>query len=172
MRTLKLQSTAIVFAAIFSCPAHANIENVVFILSDDHRYDFMSFMDKSPDFLETPNLDRMARAGVHLKNAFVTTSLCSPSRASILTGRVYACSPRGRQSTSRSSRYRPSFHNTYRLRELRLHLLASGIWDTTTTNLDLALITGPALKGKVPTLIRNSILMANGTRSVATTQMC
>ena len=59
--------------------------NVVFILSDDHRYDFMGFMGKVP-FLETPNMDKMALKGAHLKNAFVTTSLCSPSRASILTG--------------------------------------------------------------------------------------
>ncbi|EMI21604.1 mucin-desulfating sulfatase (N-acetylglucosamine-6-sulfatase) [Rhodopirellula maiorica SM1] len=65
----------------------AEIRNVVFILSDDHRYDFMGFMDEAPDFLETPNLDRMAGGGIHVRNAFVTTSLCSPSRASILTGR-------------------------------------------------------------------------------------
>lgn len=60
--------------------------NVILILSDDHRYDFMGFMDEAPDFLETPNLDRMAAEGAHLRNAFVTTSLCSPSRASIFTG--------------------------------------------------------------------------------------
>jgi len=59
--------------------------NVVFILSDDHRYDFMGFLGKVK-FLETPHMDRMARAGAYLENAFVTTSLCSPSRASILTG--------------------------------------------------------------------------------------
>ncbi|MBN1127318.1 MAG: sulfatase [Sedimentisphaerales bacterium] len=59
--------------------------NVVFILSDDHRYDFMGFMNKVP-FLKTPNMDRMAAEGAHLQNAFVSTSLCSPSRASILTG--------------------------------------------------------------------------------------
>ena len=46
----------------------------------------MSFMDKAPTFLETPNMDRMAKHGAHLRNAFVSTSLCSPSRASILTG--------------------------------------------------------------------------------------
>lgn len=61
--------------------------NVVFILSDDHRYDFMGFHPNAPDWLETPALDRMAAQGVHLQNAFVTTALCSPSRASILTGR-------------------------------------------------------------------------------------
>ncbi|MDQ3254417.1 MAG: sulfatase [Acidobacteriota bacterium] len=61
--------------------------NVVFILTDDHRFDAMSFMNHP--FLETPNMDRLARNGVHMQNAFVTTSLCSPSRASILTG-LYA----------------------------------------------------------------------------------
>ena len=37
-------------------------------------------------WLETPNLDALARSGVHFRNAFVTTAPCSPSRASILTG--------------------------------------------------------------------------------------
>jgi len=60
--------------------------NIVLVLSDDHRYDFMSFMKEAPEFLETPNMDRMAQQGAHLLNAFVSTSLCSPSRASILTG--------------------------------------------------------------------------------------
>lgn len=58
--------------------------NVVFILTDDHRYD--AFGAAGHPFLETPHLDSIAANGVHLKNAFVTTSLCSPSRASILTG--------------------------------------------------------------------------------------
>ncbi len=60
-------------------------QNVIFILSDDHRYDFMGFTGKVP-FLETPNMDRMAREGAYMEYAFVTTALCSPSRASILTG--------------------------------------------------------------------------------------
>ncbi|WP_316831104.1 sulfatase [Pedobacter aquatilis] len=59
--------------------------NIVFILSDDHRFDFMGFTGKVPG-LETPVMDFMAKNGAYLKNAFVTTSLCSPSRASILTG--------------------------------------------------------------------------------------
>jgi N-acetylglucosamine-6-sulfatase len=62
----------------------AKPRNVVFILSDDHRYDAMSFMGHQ--FAKTPVMDSLAANGVHLKNAFVTTSLCSPSRASILTG--------------------------------------------------------------------------------------
>ncbi len=61
--------------------------NVIFILADDHRFDALGFLGHP--FLQTPNLDMLARNGAHLKNAFVTTSLCSPSRASILTG-LYA----------------------------------------------------------------------------------
>jgi N-acetylglucosamine-6-sulfatase len=60
--------------------------NVILILSDDHRYDFMGFMESAPPWLQTPSMDRMAADGAHLANTFVTTSLCSPSRASILTG--------------------------------------------------------------------------------------
>lgn len=59
--------------------------NIIFILADDHRYDAMGFMKKIPG-LETPAMDKMASEGAHLSNAFVSTALCSPSRASILTG--------------------------------------------------------------------------------------
>lgn len=59
--------------------------NIIFILSDDHRYDAMGFMNKIQG-LQTPGMDRMAKEGAHVKNAFVSTALCSPSRASILTG--------------------------------------------------------------------------------------
>lgn len=62
----------------------AKPRNVVFILSDDHRYDAMGFLGHP--FLETPHMDSIARNGAYVKNACVTTALCSPSRASILTG--------------------------------------------------------------------------------------
>lgn len=62
--------------------------NVIFILSDDHRYDLMGFTGKVP-WLETPNMDLLAKDGIYCRNAFVSTSLSSPSRASILTG-LYA----------------------------------------------------------------------------------
>lgn len=62
--------------------------NIIFILSDDHRHDFMGFTGKVP-WLQTPHLDALAQGGVHLRNAFCTSSLSSPSRASILTG-LYA----------------------------------------------------------------------------------
>ncbi|MFC4700659.1 sulfatase [Glaciecola siphonariae] len=63
--------------------AHTTQQNVIFILTDDQRYDQLGFMNPE---IQTPNIDKLASEGVHFKNAFVTTSLCSPSRASILTG--------------------------------------------------------------------------------------
>tara|TARA_R110002096_G_scaffold119925_5_gene259915 strand:- start:1456 stop:2994 length:1539 start_codon:yes stop_codon:yes gene_type:complete len=65
----------------------ADKPNLLVILTDDQRYDAMGFLGHP--FLETPTLDRIAKEGVYFKNAVVTTSLCSPSRASILTG-LYA----------------------------------------------------------------------------------
>jgi N-acetylglucosamine-6-sulfatase len=59
--------------------------NVVFILTDDHRFDFIGALGHPWLKGKTPNMDRMIRDGVHFRNAFATTSLCSPSRASILT---------------------------------------------------------------------------------------
>jgi N-acetylglucosamine-6-sulfatase len=68
--------------------SNARPRNILVVLTDDHRYDALGFM-KAQDFGETPTLDRLAREGVHFRNAFVTTALCSPSRASIFTG-LYA----------------------------------------------------------------------------------
>jgi N-acetylglucosamine-6-sulfatase len=59
--------------------------NIIFILTDDHRFDALGFL-KTQSFIKTPNMDMLAKQGAYLPNAFVTTSLCSPSRASILTG--------------------------------------------------------------------------------------
>lgn len=61
--------------------------NVVFILTDDQRADALSIMGHP--HLKTPRIDQLAEEGVLFKNHFCTTSLCSPSRASILGG-LYA----------------------------------------------------------------------------------
>ena len=79
----------VVFALLISDGVTANNEasikpqNIIFILTDDQRFDELGFINP---ILETPNMDKLANKGVHFKNAFVTTALCSPSRASILTG--------------------------------------------------------------------------------------
>ncbi len=80
-----LTFTFLFLSLIFQAFSQENRPNIIFILSDDHRYDFMGFTG-AVEALETPNLDRMAKNGAHFPNAFVSTALCSPSRASILTG--------------------------------------------------------------------------------------
>lgn len=65
----------------------AKKRNIVLIYTDDQRFDVMGCAGHP--WIKTPNLDRLAREGAMFNNSFVTTSLCSPSRASILTG-MYA----------------------------------------------------------------------------------
>lgn len=55
--------------------------NIVFVLIDDLRWDEVDY-----PFVSFPALQRIAREGVRFRNAFVATPLCSPSRASFLTG--------------------------------------------------------------------------------------
>ena len=85
---LQAAGAALSCGSLLGQPGARRRRNVVFILSDDHRYDALGFMHPQT-WLRTPRLDTLARDGAHLKNAFVSTALCSPSRASILTG-LYA----------------------------------------------------------------------------------
>ncbi|EHQ58169.1 arylsulfatase A family protein [gamma proteobacterium HIMB55] len=57
--------------------------NIIFVILDDLRFDGMGFL--TPE-VKTPNIDQLAEDGTYFPNAVVTTSLCSPSRATILTG--------------------------------------------------------------------------------------
>ena len=59
--------------------------NVLFVLTDDQRYDAMGCA--SNPRVRTPNIDALAARGTRFENAFVTLSICSPSRAACLTGR-------------------------------------------------------------------------------------
>lgn len=61
--------------------------NVVLMLCDDIRWDALSCAGHQ--HLRTPNIDQLAEEGLYFENMFCTTSLCSPSRASILSG-LYA----------------------------------------------------------------------------------
>ncbi|MBT1710091.1 sulfatase [Fulvivirgaceae bacterium PWU5] len=59
--------------------------NVIFIMADDHAYQAVSAYSKA--LIQTPNIDRIGREGALMRKAFVTNSVCSPSRAVILTGK-------------------------------------------------------------------------------------
>lgn len=59
--------------------------NFLFVLVDDQPFDAVGFSGRFP-FLKTPNIDRLYYEGANVENFFVTQSICSPSRASFLTG--------------------------------------------------------------------------------------
>jgi N-acetylglucosamine-6-sulfatase len=80
----------LVIALGFASPSHAAAlkrPNVLFILCDDLRWDALGYAGNP--HVKTPHIDRLAREGVAFRNMFCTTSLCSPSRASIISG-LYA----------------------------------------------------------------------------------
>jgi len=58
--------------------------NIIFIMSDDHAAHAISAYGSRVN--QTPNIDRLAREGMLMRNVFVTNSICTPSRATILTG--------------------------------------------------------------------------------------
>ncbi len=66
--------------------------NFLFIYTDDQRWDAMGVVQREQGeqarfpWFKSPNMDRLAGSGVRFRNAFVTMSLCSPSRAAFLTG--------------------------------------------------------------------------------------
>jgi arylsulfatase A-like enzyme len=77
---------------IFSAAAFAAGPNIVVIVSDDHRHDALGVVQRELGakanfpFFRSPQLDRLAAEGIRFRNAFVTHSLCSPSRATMLSG--------------------------------------------------------------------------------------
>jgi len=87
-RAFTAAATAALAAAPSATAQAPNRPNIVYILSDDHRWDFFGAMGHPWLKGATPHMDRMAQSGAHFRNAFVTTSLCSPSRASILSGQM------------------------------------------------------------------------------------
>lgn len=59
--------------------------NIILVLSDQHRGDFMSHR-QSKAFVDTPNMDRMAESGLSNSRFYCNAPLCGPSQMSLLTG--------------------------------------------------------------------------------------
>ncbi len=97
MRVLTLVLMALTALLTTACSGRAtwpetDRPNILLLVADDLRWDQLGVVQNELGdaaqfpFLQTPHLDALAGQGVRFRNAFVTTSLCSPSRASILTG--------------------------------------------------------------------------------------
>ncbi len=86
MKILFFVASAII---LFGCSPSSQSDqqgapNIIVVLVDDMRWD--EYSEAGHNYIKTPNIDRVAKEGVNFKNAFTTTPLCSPSRASFLTG--------------------------------------------------------------------------------------
>ncbi|MFY0628365.1 MAG: sulfatase [Reichenbachiella sp.] len=83
-----------VCALIFSCENQNRVTdeqtrpNIIYIMSDDHAsHAITAYGGIYDDFLQTPNIDRIANEGIKFNNVFCTNAICGPSRAAILTGK-------------------------------------------------------------------------------------
>ncbi|WP_298486251.1 sulfatase [uncultured Maribacter sp.] len=90
-RRIKIQLAYFLFASVaFSyCQAQSKQEkpNILYIMSDDHTSQAIgAYGGRLAPLNPTPTIDRIAKEGVLLENAFCTNSICTPSRASIMTG--------------------------------------------------------------------------------------
>lgn len=101
-QTIQLMKKAIQVLATFALALTASAApvraaerkpNFLFIYTDDQRWDAMGVVQREQGergrfpWFKTPNMDRLAAGGIRFRNAFVTLSLCAPSRAAFLTGR-------------------------------------------------------------------------------------
>jgi arylsulfatase A-like enzyme len=80
----RLLILALLSVALTAPARTAERPNIIFIMSDDHAAHAISAYGSRVN--QTPNIDRLAREGMLLRNVFVTNSICTPSRAVILTG--------------------------------------------------------------------------------------
>ncbi len=61
-----------------------NAPNILFIMTDQHRWDYLGCY--GADFVDTPNIDRLAAAGLRFTNAFTNAPVCAPARIGLATG--------------------------------------------------------------------------------------
>lgn len=72
------------FFLLYCHTSVAQQPNIIYIMSDDHDNDAISAYNKQ--FIQTPNIDRIAKEGMRFNKAFVGNSICAPARATLLTG--------------------------------------------------------------------------------------
>ena len=84
MKNFKIILTAVIIFFQFHSRAQQR-PNIVLIVSDDHAYQAISAYGSK--LMQTPGIDRIANEGAIFKKAYVTNSICGPSRATILTGK-------------------------------------------------------------------------------------
>ena len=132
--TLKLLAGAAAATGLNAClmgiaRAEGVRPNIVVVVIDDLRWDELGF--SGHPYLETPNIDRLARNSTNFTRAFHSTPLCSPNRACILTGEYVAkhgiFNNVGRDHSVRNC---ARSRERYRTQATRRRTSASGTWET------------------------------------------
>lgn len=78
----------IIFSVLIIAPFFSSAQkraNILIIVSDDHAYQAISAYGNKE--IQTPSIDRIAKEGAIFQSAYVTNSLCGPSRAVLITGK-------------------------------------------------------------------------------------
>ena len=96
------------FAGLAAGGTPAQRPNILFLLTDDQRWDSLGCTGNA--LAQTPNIDQLAKRGTLFRNAFVTTSICCVSRASMFSGQYQSRHGIGDFKTPFSS---AAFSNTY-----------------------------------------------------------
>ena len=84
MKTISLLAVVLASLTLASLSPAAERPNILFIFSDDHAQHAISAYGSKVN--TTPQIDRIARGGARFANSFVSNSICTPSRATLLTG--------------------------------------------------------------------------------------
>ena len=78
---------SLILSAVIGAQAQATQPNIVFIMADDHAVNAISsYQGRLSGVFKTPNIDRLATQGVRFNGMYASNAICTPSRASILTG--------------------------------------------------------------------------------------
>ncbi len=87
-KILKVFGVPLSFLLILSNLANAQKPNILFLFSDDHAYQAIgAYNSRLKAYAKTPNIDKLASEGMRFEKAYVTNSICGPSRAVIQTGK-------------------------------------------------------------------------------------
>ena len=74
--------------SVNGCRQEKTVPNIVFILADDMGYSQLGC--NGSEYYRTPNIDKLAEEGMRFTNAYAACPVCSPTRASIMTGKYPA----------------------------------------------------------------------------------
>lgn len=126
---LSLLCVFIVFGSVTTSDAATRRPNIIFILADDLGWRDLS--NEGSTFYQSPHIDRIAREGMKFTRGYATCQVCSPSRASILTGTYptkhgitnYIGAPSGsawRKQNRHDSHLPPDYEHNLRVSEITL----------------------------------------------------